>query len=138
MACLPLLCACSDPSSSDESLYGAEEQKFMVKVESIGETPKLLRNTSSSSITSITPVQSIDQVVVLIMNRADGRVVYKKTFSSWSDTNNKTSVPYVNGEKRGREAEIVLQGANRLKKGVTYVVYAVGYHTGTYNNYVPF
>ncbi|MBU3853168.1 MAG: hypothetical protein H9789_05020 [Candidatus Paraprevotella stercoravium] len=138
LACLPLLCACSDPSSSDESLYGAEEQKFMVKVESIGETPKLLRNTSSSSITSITPVQSIDQVVVLIMNRADGRVVYKKTFSSWSDTNNKTSVPYVNGEKRGREAEIVLQGANRLKKGVTYVVYAVGYHTGTYNNYVPF
>lgn len=138
LVCLPFFYACSDQSSSDESVYGAEEQKFMVKVESVGEAPKLLKNTNSSSITSITPVQSIDQVVLLIMNRADGRVVYKKTFSSWSDTNNKTSAPYVNGEKRGREAEIILKGADRLKKGITYVVYAVGYHTDTYNQYEPF
>lgn len=138
LACLPLLCACSDQSASDEALYGTEEQKFMVKVESVGETPKLLKNTNSSSITSITPVQSIDKVVVLIMDRADGKVVYKKTFSSWSDTNNKTSVPYVNGEKRGREAEIVLREKDRLKKGITYVVYAVGYHTDTYNHYEAF
>lgn len=136
---MPLFCACSDQESSDDLMvYGAQEQKFMVKVESVGETPKTLRNTNSSSINSITPKQSIDQVVVLIMNRADGRVVYKKTFSKWSDTNNKTSVPYVNGTKRGREAEIILQGTDRLKKGITYVVYAVGYHIGTYNGYEPF
>lgn len=47
-------------------------------------------------------------------------------------------MPYVNGEKRGRQREVVLEGSSLLEEGVEYIAYGVGFHSGTYGGYEPF
>lgn len=115
-------------------------QSFLIKVESVGEV-SLHTSTKSQSrpIYSFSPEQNIDRVDLIIMERAlTARIVYKGTFTNWSDTENKVSVPYVEGENRGRQTEVVLEGENRLEEDVEYLAYAVGYHSGTYGDYEPF
>ena len=127
-----------DDQTCDEDLFGADTQTFAVRVESIGEAQQLARAANESFINSITPVQTIDKVVVLVVNRADGRVVHKEAISGWSDTDNMASRPYFEGDRSGREADIVLRKCHRLKKGEEYIAYGVGYHEGTYGGYEPF
>ncbi len=124
----------------DEYPSETPTQSFLIKVESVGEV-SLHASTKSQSrpIYSFSPEQNIDRVDLIIMERAlTARIVYKGTFTNWSDTENKVSVPYVEGENRGRQTEVVLEGENRLEEGVEYLAYAVGYHSGTYGDYEPF
>lgn len=139
MAACALMAACGDDDATQkaEAAYGAETQTFAVRVESVGEAQRV-RAAGESFINSITPVQTIDRVVVVIADRKDGRIVYSQTITGWSDTNNKASQPYYDGDKRGREARLTLTGDSRLRQGEEYIAYAVGYHDGTYGGYAPF
>lgn len=137
-AVVGLVCACSEKTDIDADTYGADVQEIIVRVESVGETLVKQKDPGENTITSITPYQAIDKLVMLIIDRSNGNVVYKKIFDGWSSTGNITSVPYIEGDKRGREAIVNLKGENRLKKNREYVAYAVGYHTGSYGNYVPY
>ena len=142
-AACALAASCGDdgggPRAGDEALYGSEAQTLTVRVESVGEAQAVsMRAANESFINSITPTQTIDQVVVLIVNRADGRVVARHTISGWSSTDNRASRPYYDGDKRGRTADITLTGGSRLRQGEEYIAYAVGYHAGTYGGYEPF
>lgn len=107
----------------------------------MGEVSSHTTTTKSQSrpIYSFSPEQTIDRVDVIIIKRAlTAEIVYKGTFTNWSDTENKVSVPYVNGEKRGRQREVVLEGNSLLEEGVEYIAYGVGFHSGTYGGYEPF
>lgn len=124
----------------DEYPSETPTQSFLIKVESVGEV-SLHASTKSQSrpIYSFSPEQNVDRVDLIIIERAlTARIVYKGTFTNWSDTENKVSVPYVEGENRGRQTEVVLKGENMLEEGVEYLAYAVGYHSGTYGDYEPF
>ena len=138
-----LAISCGDSENNgqgeDLRLYGAETQTLSVKVESVGEAQPISgRAANESFINSITPIQTINKVVVVIVNGHDGQVVAKKTIMGWSDTNNQASHPYYEGDKRGRMTDITLRGDERLKTGMEYIVYAVGCHEGTYGGYEPF
>ena len=127
--------------SPDESSSETPTQSFLIKVESVGEVSSHTTTTKSQSrpIYSFSPEQTIDRVDVIIIKRAlTAEIVYKGTFTNWSDTENKVSVPYVKGEKRGRQREVVLEGNSLLEEGVEYIAYGVGFHSGTYGGYEPF
>ena len=83
----------------DESSSETPTQSFLIKVESVGEVSSHTTTTKSQSrpIYSFSPEQTIDRVDVIIIKRAlTAEIVYKGTFTNWSDTENKVSVPYVN------------------------------------------
>ena len=127
--------------SQEKNPIETPAQTFIIKVESVGEVSSHTTTTKSQSrpIYSFSPEQTIDRVDVIIIERAlTAKIVYKGTFNNWSDTENKVSVPYVKGEKRGRQTEVILGGDNMLEEGVEYIAYGVGYHTGTYGGYEPF
>ena len=127
--------------SPDVNPSEAQSQSFLIKVESVGEVSSHSTTTKSQGrpIYSFSPEQTIDRVDVIIIKRAlTAEIVYKGTFTNWSDNGNKVSVPYVKGEKRGRQTEVILEGDNMLEEGVEYIAYGVGYHTGTYGGYEPF
>lgn len=127
--------------SPDVNPSETQSQSFLIKVESVGEVSSHSTTTKSQSrpIYSFSPEQTIDRVDVIIMKRAlTAEIVYKGTFRNWSDNDNKTSVPYVNGEKSGRQTEVILEGENMLEEGVEYIAYGVGFHSGTYGGYEPF
>lgn len=145
MAALAAACAALTACGSDgdaqegaDPVYGSEAQTLAVRVESVGEAQLQARAANESFINSITPVQTIDKVVVVIVDRADGRVVYKHAISGWSDTNNLASRPYYDDDTRGRTADVTLTGDSRLRRGREYIAYGVGCHTGTYGGYEPF
>ena len=127
--------------SPDVNPSETQSQSFLIKVESVGEVSSHSTTTKSQSrpIYSFSPEQTIDRVDVIIIKRAlTAEIVYKGTFRNWSDTENKVSVPYVIGEKRGRQTEVILEGDDMLEEGVEYIAYGVGFHSGTYGNYEPF
>ena len=127
--------------SPDVNTSETPSQSFLIKVESVGEVSLHSTTTKSQSrpIYSFSPEQTIDRVDVIIIKRAlTAEIIYKGTFKNWSDTENKVSVPYVKGEKRGRQTEVILEGDNMLEEGVEYIAYGVGFHTGTYGGYESF
>lgn len=142
---LLLAAACSnDP----EAIEGREPDKgatqaFTVMVESIGESyinkdgepaPQARR-----PVSSVTPKQTIDRLALIILrNDASAEVVYRATLDGWSDTQNFVSQPYIDGVKQGRKAVVTLSGSDLLDDGKDYLVYAVGYQSGTYGGYEPF
>lgn len=117
-------------------------QEFTVKVESIGES-YLNREESAPQtrrpVSSVTPKQTIDKLdLIIIKNDNSAEVVYHGTLEGWSDTQNFVSRPYIDGVKIGREAVVRLSGDELLADGKDYLVYAIGYQSGTYGGYVPF
>lgn len=117
-------------------------QQFTLLVESIGESylddaaPAI---ETRRPVSSVTPKQTIDKLDLIIMrNDNSAEVVYHATLDGWSDTQNFVSQPYIDGVKQGRKTVITLTEGNLLDEGEDYLVYAVGYQSGTYGGYVPF
>lgn len=139
-----LATACSD---DPEIIEGQEpekapEQSFTVMVESIGESylngdnavPQMRR-----PVSSVSPKQSFDKLALIILRDDESaEVVYRTTLDGWSDTQNFVSQPYIDGVKLGRKTVITLDGDNLLEDGKDYLVYAIGYQSGTYGGYEPF
>lgn len=138
---------CSDDAEIIEGKNpneGQPKQEFTIQVESVGESyinkdadEKTI--TTRRPLTSVTPAQTFDKLDLVIMkNDGTAEVVYRTTLTGWSDTENFTSQPYVDGSKRGRKATLVLTGDDLLEDGKDYLAYAIGHQTGTYGDYVPF
>lgn len=131
--------------NSNEIVEGREPdkgavQEFTLMVESIGESyldeaaPETRR-----PVSSVTPKQTIDKLdLIIIKNDNSAEVVYHTTLDGWSDTQNFVSQPYIDGVKQGRKTVITLTEDNLLEEGKDYLVYAIGYQSGTYGGYVPF
>lgn len=143
---LSLVTGCSNENGIVEGQSPEQEarQSFTIRVESVGESYINKDATEKSPmtrrpITSVTPAQTFDKLELVIMrNDGSAEVVYRKSLEGWSDTDNFTSRPYTDGSKLGREAIVELTGDNLLEDGEDYMVYAIGYQTGTYGGYVPF
>lgn len=141
-----LLCSCSSEagvSGDNDAADPDMEQVFYVAVESAGELFEVnddgIVSFSRRPITSVTPKQTFDRLVLVIMENAlPAKVVYRKEFNNWSSTDNKTSIPWSNEEGKGRYAEVRLKGSDCLSDDKSYMVYAVGYQSGTYSGYEPF
>lgn len=144
---LLLAAACSDDAETIEGKAPEKEQEqhFTVRVESIGES-YLNKDEGADAVpqtrrpvSSVSPKQDFDRLALLIIrNDASAEVVYRTTLDGWSDTQNFVSRPYIDGVKQGREAVITLSGDELLTDGEDYLVYAVGYQSGTYGGYEPF
>lgn len=131
----------NDPIEGQEAAKGAS-QEFTVMVESIGESYLNKDDAAPQTrrpVSSVAPKQTIDKLaLIIIRNDNSGEVVYHATLDGWSDTQNFVSRPYIDGVKQGRKAVITLSGDNLLEDGKDYLVYAIGYQSGTYGGYVPF
>lgn len=137
--CIALLNIACDSEEQQARHTLVAVQQFTIRVESVGESYLNQATKASRPVSSVSPVQSIDRLAyVIIRNDGSAEVVCKGSFEGWSDTGNQTSVPYVDGIKKGRQATVTLRGDDLLEDGQGYLVYAVGYHTGTYGGYVPF
>lgn len=119
---------------------GGKGQFFYVKVESVGETAEKATGQARSGrpLFSMSPKQTIDKVeLILVKNDASAEVVCRKEITGWSDTDNRVSYTYVEGNKRGRKALVSLTEGQAVPDG-SYLAYAVGYHSGSYGQYKPF
>lgn len=108
------LAACS----SDDIVSPADNdvQTIKIAVASTGD-----KSTRSRNLNSEEPGQNIENVAVVIRNKATNAVVYQTIINDW-DTKSK---PYTdNGH--GRECTLKLEGADRLNAG-EYTITAVGY-----------
>lgn len=108
------LAACS----SDDIVSPADNdvQTIKIAVASTGD-----KSTRSRDLNSEEPAQNIENVAVVIRNKATNAVVYQTIINDW-DTKSK---PYTdNGH--GRECTLKLEGADRLNAG-EYTITAVGY-----------
>lgn len=136
--------SCSSESSGMSNNSGNDkEQLFYVAVESAGELFEVnddgIESVSRRPITSVTPKQTFDKLTLIVIENAiPAKVVYKKSFNNWSSTDNKTSIPWSNDEGQGRYAEVKLKGSECLEDDKSYMVYAVGYQSGTYSGFEPF
>lgn len=77
--------------------------------------------------------QTIENVKVIICDNSvssgNNNVVYVKDFTNWSAAESPSGTIYSDEEgSHGREAKITLSGADKLEKGKSYTVYAIGYH----------
>lgn len=139
-ACLMVLSACSGSEVSPEENAGQQEtatQQFTVVVESIGEF--FTQASSRRPISSVDPEQSFDKLSLIIARyESPAEVVYMKNLDGWSDTHNQVSVPWSQGDSRGRKAVITLTGDECLEDDCDYLVYAIGYQSGTYGGYEAF
>lgn len=136
--------ACSDENDSQEERQdpAAIVQYITVEVESVGES---LINPASEeaavtnrTISGITSAQNFDKLALVIIDSENAQVVYKTELDNWSSTDNRTSMPYVEGKKRGRKAQLELTGDALLEDGKEYMAYAIGYQSGSYGGYIPF
>lgn len=131
-----------DPKGSPSS--SAADQYFTVAVESIGELFAVskgaeLQPATRRPISSITPTQTFDKLSLIIVTYGSpAKVVYKTTIDGWSDPNNQASIPWSTDEGRGRYTTLRLSGDSRLEEGQSYMAYAIGYQSGSYDNYEPF
>lgn len=110
------LAACS----SDDIVSPADNdvQTIKIAVASTGD-----KSTRSRDLNSEEPGQNIENVAVVIRNKATNAVVYQKVITNWNT--DPVSKPYTeNG--RGRECTLKLEGADRLNAG-EYTITAVGY-----------
>lgn len=140
MGWLFALSGCSKSEIAPESGNNQQtqsEQRFTVVVESIGEL--FSQANSRRPISSVSPQQTFDKLTfIIIRNEVPAEVVYKKTFDGWSSTDNLVSTPWSEGDTRGRKAEVKLAGSECLENDKDYLIYAVGYQSGSYDNYVAF
>lgn len=147
LSVLLLATACSDDPEIIEGKNpdeGQMKQELTIRVESVGESylnqdaaERTIR--TRRPITSVTPAQTFDRLeVAIIRNDATAEVVYRTTLTGWSDTENFVSQPYTDGGKRGRKTTLTLTGDDLLEDGKEYMVYAIGYQTGTYGGFEPF
>lgn len=134
------LAGCSGSEVIQEEGSGQQEsvtQQFTVVVESVGEL--FSQADSRRPISSVDPEQSFDKLSLIITRyESPAEVVYMKTLDGWSDTHNRVSVPWSQGDSRGRKAVVTLTGDECLENGRDYLVYAVGYQSGTYGGYEAF
>lgn len=110
------LAACS----SDDIVSPADNdvQTIKIAVASTGD-----KSTRSRDLNSEEPDQNIENVAVVICNKATNAVVYQKVITNWNT--DPVSKPYTeNGH--GRECTLKLEGADRLNAG-EYTITAVGY-----------
>ena len=110
------LAACS----SDDIVSPADNdvQTIKIAVASTGD-----KSTRSRDLNSEEPAQKIENVAVVIRNKATNAVVYQKVITNWNT--DPVSKPYTeNGH--GRECTLKLEGAERLNAG-EYTITAVGY-----------
>lgn len=110
------LAACS----SDDIVSPADNdvQTIKIAVASTGD-----KSTRSRDLNSEEPGQNIENVAVVIRNKATNAVVYQKVITNWNT--DPVSKPYTeNGH--GRECTLKLEGAERLNAG-EYTITAVGY-----------
>lgn len=110
------LAACS----SDDIVSPADNdvQTIKIAVASTGD-----KSTRSRDLNSEEPGQNIENVAVVIRNKATNAVVYQEVIPNWNT--DPVSKPYTeNGH--GRECTLKLEGADRLNAG-EYTITAVGY-----------
>ncbi len=117
------LAACS----SDDIVSPADNdvQTIKIAVASTGD-----KSTRSRDLNSEEPGQNIENVAVVIRNKATNAVVYHKIIANWNTET--VSKPYTdNGH--GRECTLKLEGAERLNAG-EYTITAVGYTAADFKN----
>ena len=115
-------------------------QTFRFRIENVGESSVQTKSDREGRpLFSMSPKHTIDRVAILILrNDSSAEVVYKRTIEGWSDTDNRLVAAYIDGNTWGREAVITLSGDERLEDGASYIVYGIGYHTGSYGDYEAF
>lgn len=117
------LAACS----SDDIVSPADNdvQTIKIAVASTGD-----KSTRSRDLNSEEPGQNIENVAVVIRNKATNAVVYQKVITNWNT--DPVSKPYTeNGH--GRECTLKLEKGQRLKAG-EYTITAVGYNAADFKN----
>lgn len=117
------LAACS----SDDIVSPADNdvQTIKIAVASTGD-----KSTRSRDLNSEEPDQNIENVAVVIRNKATNAVVYQKVITNWNT--DPVSKPYTdNGH--GRECTLKLEKGQRLKAG-EYTITAVGYTADDFKN----
>lgn len=117
------LAACS----SDDIVSPADNdvQTIKIAVASTGD-----KSTRSRDLNSEETGQNIENVAVVIRNKATNAVVYQKVITNWNT--DPVSKPYTeNGH--GRECTLKLEGAERLNAG-EYTITAVGYTADDFKN----
>lgn len=117
------LAACS----SDDIVSPADNdvQTIKIAVASTGD-----KSTRSRDLNSEEPNQNIENVAVVIRNKATNTVVYQKVIPNWN-TDEVSSIYTDNGH--GRECTLKLEGADRLNAG-EYTITAVGYTAADFKN----
>lgn len=117
------LAACS----SDDIVSPADNdvQTIKIAVASTGD-----KSTRSRDLNSEEPNQNIENVAVVIRNKATNAVVYHKIITDWN-TDKVSSIYTDNGH--GRECTLKLEGAERLNAG-EYTITAVGYTAADFKN----
>ncbi len=117
------LAACS----SDDIVSSADNdvQTIKIAVASTGD-----KSTRSRELNSEEPNQNIENVAVVIRNKATNAVVYHKVIANWN-TDKVSSIYTDNGH--GRECTLKLEGADRLNAG-EYTITAVGYTAADFKN----
>lgn len=135
-----LFFSCGDDSLPNPGDKEEEQtQTFRFRIENVGESSVESKAHEGRPLFSMSPKQTIDRVDILVLrNDASSEVVYKRTIEGWSDTDNRLCAAYIDGNKWGREAVITLSGDELLEEGQSYIVYGVGYHTGSYGGYEAF
>lgn len=115
------LAACS----SDDIVSPADNdvQTIKIAVASTGD-----KSTRSRDLNSEEPAQNIENVAVVIRNKATNAVVYQTIINDW---NTKSSIYTDNGH--GREYTLKLEAAKRLNAG-EYTITAVGYTADDFKN----
>ena len=117
------LAACS--SDDIVSLADNDVQTIKIAVASTGD-----KSTRSRDLNSEEPNQNIENVAVVIRNKATNAVVYHKVIANWN-TDKVSSIYTDNGH--GRECTLKLEGAERLNAG-EYTITAVGYTADDFKN----
>ena len=117
------LAACS----SDDIVSPADNdvQTIKIAVASTGD-----KSTRSRDLNSEEPGQNIENVAVVIRNKATNAVVYQKVITNWNT--DPVSKPYTDNGY-GRECTLKLEGAERLNAG-EYTITAVGYTADDFKN----
>lgn len=117
------LAACS--SDDIVSPTDNDVQTIKIAVASTGD-----KSTRSRDLNSEEPNQNIENVAVVIRNKATNAVVYHKVIANWN-TDKVSSIYTDNGH--GRECTLKLEGAERLNAG-EYTITAVGYTAADFKN----
>lgn len=133
------IAACGDSEATGSGETVAATQQITVKVESVGESPAAAsRADAHRPRPSIGPLQDFDRLALVIIDAESAQIIYKTELDHWSATDNTVSNPYVEDGVRGRKAVLTLPRRSLLADGKSYIVYAVGYPSQAYGNYVPF
>lgn len=117
------LAACS----SDDIVSPADNDVQTIKIAVASTGDKSMR---SRDLNSEEPAQKIENVAVVIRNKATNAVVYHKIIANWN-TDKVSSIYTDNGH--GRECTLKLEGADRLNAG-EYTITAVGYTAADFKN----